>query len=225
MSKADRVLLAGIVQEEHRESEHYAEETTSDPEPALSKDEKEAAFLAEIAAIKRAQIAAQIIKSTEEADDAASKPNRKRKATPHSDELEQSSPKKSRNQHKSAATIENSDEEADFALPEASPALPHTEVRREFTVTADELIERVQQHQEEKEGRRKTAIEKGDEVVLDESITTIANKTIEEQGEKAEAEATAVQVEPLAETIDHTATLEEEIGSSRNPILDAIPPS
>jgi hypothetical protein len=101
-----------------------------------------------------------------------SKTNRKRKSTSHSNELERSSYKKSLNQHKSVATIEDSDEEADFAH-------PHTEVRREFTATADELIEQVQQQQEEKKGRREAAIEKGDETVLDESITTVANKTIE----------------------------------------------
>lgn len=65
MTRGDRALLASIAQAEQEEREKYthaeaeaAQEETSEPEPALSKAQKEAAFFADIAAIERAQLAA-----------------------------------------------------------------------------------------------------------------------------------------------------------------------
>ncbi|KAG9195984.1 hypothetical protein G6011_01105 [Alternaria panax] len=134
VSKADGVLLAGIAQAGQEGSERFTQteaEAASELKPTLSNEEKQVSFLAEIAVIERAQLAAK----------------EKRQATPPSDDVKQSTQKKSR---KSAINIEDSDEGTDITIPEENSALPHAEVRQEFTTEANQLVAKVQKQQEDK---------------------------------------------------------------------------
>jgi hypothetical protein len=165
MSKAERVLLKGITQAEQEESEQYAQaeagaaqQVGRDSTPPLSKEEKEAAFQAEIEAIERAQLAAQKRKAAGVEENTSPHINKKRKATPLLDDEEIPPQKKSHNQRKSATTVEDSDEEAEFATPEANSALPHLEVGGEVAEIAntksdgDILDENVEMTNEENGG-------------------------------------------------------------------------
>ncbi|KAL1793653.1 hypothetical protein ACET3X_008635 [Alternaria dauci] len=133
-----------------------------DSEPVVSDEEKQAAFLADIAVIERAQLAAQEMRKSTQADGIATpKTTGKHKATLPSDDVEKCSQIESR---KSAATIEDSGEEADYPLCESSLTPPSTEVRHEFTIEADRLIRENQQQQVNNSEILSHAAAAGDEI-------------------------------------------------------------
>jgi hypothetical protein len=126
-------------------------------------------------------------------------------------QAEAEAPQQAQSEPEPATTIEDSDEDVGFALPEAKPAFPHTELRQKFTIEADELVEKVHQQQEEKEERREDAVEQGKEVLVDESITTVEDEKIDEHTKIAKAEVTAVLVEPLAQETEETVIVGDEL--------------
>lgn len=109
--------------------------------------------------------------------------SKKRKVSAVEDSMLNKQPvtKKGRTEHKSAATIEDSDAEANYKLPKVSSKLPEEAVREGWQVEGTALVEEAVHQQEELQEKRETAIELGEEVVVYEAIETA--KTPERQME------------------------------------------
>jgi hypothetical protein len=169
MTAEERALLEGITQAE--QGEHAQSE--AEPETDAQAEDEEAA------ATERAKLFGKPAKPSKP------EPSKKRKAT---DDAELSPKKKGKKEHKSAAIIEDSDEEADYELPEVPSDRHEAPVRQGWAAEAEELVEEVHYKQEALEKEKEAAVEKGEVVVVDERITTTEVEVVK-----------AVQVEPTVE--------------------------
>lgn len=181
---------------------HELEKNTQDQSKANAEDEKDSAYLAESTSKHEEK---EVVKTETKTSLPTASPKstitKKRKSsTAENDDL--SSQKKSRKTHRSAAVIEDSDNEADYELPAIPTDLPTTGVRQGWQAESAALVEDAVQHQEDVELEREEKLEQGKVVVVDEvteavNTTTPPDLTEETQGTVKDTTAPDEEVHQL----------------------------
>jgi hypothetical protein len=213
MTAEERALLSSIIQAE-KEEEYEDQYTLAESEAEVEEhdtpseeDNNEEELRNEVAALERAKLIGKTTKLSKPEPKIMVQSSKKRKAATSTSE---DAPKSRSKKHKSAAIIENSDEEADYELPDVpSPHIPETAVRQGWAAGVEELVEEVHHAEEKRDEQREVTLAEGEIVVVEEHIA---------QGEvvKEEIEAVkAVQIEPVIEKRKHEAAVEDDVESEQ----------
>jgi hypothetical protein len=216
MTAEERALLSCITQAEKDEEEEdqykqaEAEVEVEEHDTPSEEDNDEEELRNEVAALERTKLIGKTTKLSKPEPKIMVQSSKKRKAAPSTSE---DAPKSRSKKHKSAAIIENSDEEADYELPDVSSSdHPEAPVRQGWAAGVEELVEEVHHKEEKREEKREVMVEEGGVVVVEERI--VLAESAEAMKEETEA-AKAVQIEPLAEkpssssSPEHRSVLQE----------------